>query len=86
LRRGDQALRRAIRGTLAALSEPRLGEGTLGSEAEHGRSRQSGERRVLLGLTVSHNDLVHATLLRTVKNDELCVRFTGIPAIGPLTA
>jgi transposase len=29
---------------------------------------------------------LHATLLRTVKNDELCVRFMGIPGVGPVTA
>jgi transposase len=30
---------------------------------------------------------LHAALLRTVKNDELCVRrFMGIPGIGPVTA
>ena len=29
---------------------------------------------------------LHAALLRTVKNDELCVRFMGIPGVGPVTA
>jgi transposase len=29
---------------------------------------------------------LHATLLRVVKNDELCVRFMGIPGVGPVTA
>jgi transposase len=30
--------------------------------------------------------VLHAALLRTVKNDELCVRFMGIPGVGPVTA
>jgi transposase len=30
--------------------------------------------------------ILHATLLRVVKNDELCVRFMGIPGVGPVTA
>ena len=29
---------------------------------------------------------LHGALLRTVKNDELCVRFMGIPGVGPVTA
>ena len=29
---------------------------------------------------------LHAVLLRTVKNDELCTRFMGIPGVGPVTA
>ena len=29
---------------------------------------------------------LHSALLRTVKNDELCVRFMGIPGVGPVTA
>jgi len=29
---------------------------------------------------------LHAALLRVVKNDELCVRFMGIPGVGPVTA
>jgi transposase len=29
---------------------------------------------------------LHTALLRTVKNDELCVRFMGIPGVGPVTA
>jgi len=29
---------------------------------------------------------LHAALLRIVKNDELCVRFMGIPGVGPVTA
>lgn len=29
---------------------------------------------------------LHNALLRTVKNDELCVRFMGIPSVGPVTA
>lgn len=30
--------------------------------------------------------ILHAALLRIVKNDELCVRFMGIPGVGPITA
>lgn len=29
---------------------------------------------------------LHGALLRVVKNDELCVRFMGIPGVGPVTA
>ena len=29
---------------------------------------------------------LHAVLLRTVRNDELCTRFMGIPGVGPVTA
>ena len=29
---------------------------------------------------------LHAALLRTVKDDELCVRFMGIPGVGSVTA
>lgn len=29
---------------------------------------------------------LHSALLKTVKNDELCVRFMGIPGVGPVTA
>lgn len=29
---------------------------------------------------------LHGELLRTTKNDELCVRFMGIPGVGPVTA
>lgn len=30
--------------------------------------------------------ILHATLLRVVKNDELCIRFMSIPGVGPVTA
>jgi transposase len=30
--------------------------------------------------------VLHAALLRIVRNDELCVRFMGIPGVGPVTA
>ena len=29
---------------------------------------------------------LHGELLRVTKNDELCVRFMGIPGVGPVTA
>ena len=29
---------------------------------------------------------LHVAVLRTVKNDELCVRFMGISGVGPVTA
>ncbi len=37
-------------------------------------------------ILMKHLAALHGALLRTVKNDELCVRFMGIPGVGPVTA
>ncbi len=83
-----------IRGQLTTFG---LKVGQISALGFAGRIRELGEDRPRLKpcmeallaareMVMKQLSVLHGELLRITKNDELCVRFMGIPGVGPVTA